>query len=78
MEGRLGGFVKLVWQRGLKWYYPVNRWYYYEKQSRKALEKVYTRSLYHLSINYREEPPPPLEQKWMRKLLEANVEYSMA
>lgn len=44
---------------------------------RKALEEAYTRSLYHLSINYREDPPPPLlsveEQEWMRKLLEAQV-----
>ena len=45
---------------------------------RKALEEVYTRSLYHLSINYREDPPPPAlnveEQEWMRELLKANFE----
>jgi len=44
---------------------------------RKALKEVYTRSLYHLSINYREDPPPPAlnveEQKWMRELLNTTL-----
>lgn len=41
---------------------------------RKALEEVYTRSQYNLSINYREDPPPPplpvKEQEWLRQLLD--------
>ena len=40
-------------------------------------EETYTRSLYHLSINYREDPPPPAlkveEQDWMRELLDIKV-----
>lgn len=30
MERRLGKLVKLIPYEGLKWYNPVNRWYYYE------------------------------------------------
>ncbi len=44
---------------------------------RKALEEVYTRSQYDLSINYREDPPPPplpvKEQEWLRQLLDAKL-----
>ena len=43
-------------------------------------EETYTRSLYHLSINYQEDPPPPAlneeEQAWMQKLLESNLASS--
>ena len=41
---------------------------------RQALDDLYTRSLYQLSINYRDNPPPPSlsaeEQAWMRQLLD--------
>ncbi len=41
---------------------------------RKALDEVYARSRYHLSIDYRGTPPPPPlktdEEHWMRQLLE--------
>lgn len=44
---------------------------------RKALEEIYNRSQYNLSINYREDPPPPPlrdnEQEWMRQLLKAKI-----
>ena len=40
----------------------------------QALDDLYTRSLYQLSINYRDNPPPPSlsaeEQAWMRQLLD--------
>lgn len=39
----------------------------------EALRRIYQRGLYHLSINYREAPPPPAlsreEQAWMEELL---------
>lgn len=41
---------------------------------RKALDMVYERSMYELSVNYSENPPPPAlseaDRLWMRKLLD--------
>lgn len=39
----------------------------------KAMEMIYSRGLYHLSVDYKEEPPPPPfdeeNLKWMKQLL---------
>ncbi len=39
----------------------------------KALEMIYSRGLYHLSVDYKKEPPPPAfdeeDKKWIKKLL---------
>lgn len=44
----------------------------------KVLNIIYERSLYHLSINYKETPPPPEfsaeEQTWMRKVMASVLE----
>ncbi|MCO6490006.1 MAG: DUF4058 family protein [Phaeodactylibacter sp.] len=44
----------------------------------KALGLAYSRGLYHLSVNYREEPPPPdfdeEARAWMRELLKEQDE----